>query len=271
MTKSTCWVICAVVLLGCSKERRCKTLTDRGTSDVAKRVFHEAHCQGGGVTWAGLMGVVLTAHGRREPMTEPSKWSGDVSRLTLLEGGTAIVSIDEEGSSARLCTDHEPLAKAAFARLDELNRDEAELRAALAKADPLSVECFSRPIVLPTETETETAPAPDPVSPNELTALLTTERVWCDPSGDLQVADRRVPVAEVTRLGRLEFELDGGGRHTFEGREVPLKWHLMSDGRVELQSHGLHHLSIVDAAFSITLIDREVHHFRLRRGADCRR
>ena len=108
----------ALLFAACSKhERQCFTVAVDDNSEQTNALFEARDCQGGGVTWAGL----LTQFARQR--------------------GSTRFTIDEEGDAAQFCTDAKDLHDAARAEVARLNADLKALRAALDSADALEVEC----------------------------------------------------------------------------------------------------------------------------------
>jgi hypothetical protein len=119
---------------------RCFSVRADQNSAVARAVFDEKHCQGGGVTWAAIVRVLLKRRGRSEPVLEPTPgWSGDVHTLTW-DGGSTRWSLDDEADNALFCADSARLVKEVEAQLKTLNSEKAALEDALAAANPLELE-----------------------------------------------------------------------------------------------------------------------------------
>lgn len=135
-------LISALLLLttatGCEKRIACFDADVVNNSATTKRVFEQRHCQGGGVTWAGIFEVIVARKGRVTATTMPSPgWTGSVYMLN----GETRFAIDEEGDAARFCSDDPALLSWMRGEHARLNADGAALLQALHSAPALRVEC----------------------------------------------------------------------------------------------------------------------------------
>lgn len=111
-------------------------------SPSTRRVFRARQCQGGGVTWAAVMDVLLQKRGSGRRVEEPLPgWTGDVRALSW-KGKTVRVAIDEEGDSARFCTDSNQLLADIRSDVARVNANPAELEHTMEEANPRALECF---------------------------------------------------------------------------------------------------------------------------------
>ncbi len=112
------------------------------SSSSTRAVFAAKHCQGGGVTWAGILGVLTKRRGTSRPIEEPTPgWTGDV-RILSWDGGAARIGIDDEADAARFCTDSPKLLASMRRDVERLNADRAELERAIGEAHLLALECL---------------------------------------------------------------------------------------------------------------------------------
>lgn len=220
---------------------RCFSVRADQNSEATRGVFDEKHCQGGGVTWAGIVRVLVERRGRSEPVLEPTPgWSGDVRTLTW-DGGSTRWSLDDEGDEALFCADSARLVKEVEAQLKTLNSERAPLEDAMAAANPLELECLpagaSAAEVL-ARLEPPPPPSPAEVSARQaslagLRAALERQRTWC--------FDARGSVSG----GKGGFTLHPDGRATTFGDGQPVgegRWRFEDDGRLELITpRHLHH------------------------------
>ncbi len=127
-----------LTLASCAKKpapRACFDATTSTTSETTREVFTRRDCQGGGVTWAGILQVLVKREGAPQPATEPG-WTGDVKAMN---GG--LLSIDEEGDAARFCTNVPALLQRVRGEVDRLNADPKALEKAMAETTALELEC----------------------------------------------------------------------------------------------------------------------------------
>ncbi len=126
-----------LTLTSCSKPapRACFDITTQTTSKTTREVFTRHGCQGGGVTWAGILQVLVKREGSPQPAFETG-WTGDVKAMN---GG--LLAIDEEGDAARFCTNVPVLLERVRGEVDRLNADPKALEKAMAETTALELEC----------------------------------------------------------------------------------------------------------------------------------
>lgn len=220
---------------------RCFSVRADQNSAVTRAVFDEKHCQGGGVTWAGIVRVLLKRRGSSQPMLEPTPgWSGDVHTLTW-DGGNTRWSLDDEGDGAVFCADSARLVQEVEAQVKSLNSEKAALEDVMAAANPRELECL--PSGISAAELLALLKPPPPLSPAEvsarqsslarLRAALERQRTWC--------FDARGSVSG----GKGGFTLHPDGRATTFGDGQPAsegRWTFEDDGRLELLTpRHLHH------------------------------
>jgi hypothetical protein len=227
---------------GASGTPECFSVTAESTSASARSIFAAKRCQGGGVTWAGILNVLVQRRGETRAVEQPtSGWTGDV-RILSWKGGTARFAIDDEGSAALFCSDATDLLNDIRSEAKRLNESSAELARAMAETDPESLECFPEGLA-PGELLKRASPPP-PISPAEagaraeslarLRALLSEQHTWCWTPG----AARFTP-------WKGAFSLDVDGRVTEPGKTGPSSvgsWSYEEDGRIQVLLPGsIHH------------------------------
>jgi hypothetical protein len=121
------------------KAPRCFDVVVRDNSPSTRKVFSAKRCQGGGVTWAAILGVLIQLRGPSKAI-ESAGWTGDV-RTLFWNGKTVRVAIDEEGDRARFCTDSGQLLGDVQNDVARLNANPEDLERAMGEADPLALEC----------------------------------------------------------------------------------------------------------------------------------
>ena len=127
-----------LTLTNCARKpapRACFDVTTKTTSETTREVFTRRDCQGGGVTWAGILGVLVKREGAPQPAME-AEWTGDVQAMN---GG--LLSIDDEGDAARFCTNVPALLQRVRGEVDRLNADPKALEEAMAETTALELEC----------------------------------------------------------------------------------------------------------------------------------
>ena len=100
------------------RKSRCFDATPDNTSAKARALFEARHCQGGGVTWAAILGTLAR---RSNPK--------------------ARFSVDDEADAARFCSDDAQLLAAVRRDYATINRDVAELRRVMAQTSADELEC----------------------------------------------------------------------------------------------------------------------------------
>jgi hypothetical protein len=146
---SAALLVCvACVGSGCARrkvteaKRQCFDVVAQESTASTRAVFEAKRCQGGGVTWAGILGVLIKRRGVSVPIEDVTAgWTGDVRTLRWA-GGVTRVAIDEEGDAARFCADSQRLVEETRSDVKRLQGDGAELARVMAEADPLALECF---------------------------------------------------------------------------------------------------------------------------------
>jgi hypothetical protein len=134
----------------------CFDATPANTSASTKKVFAARHCQGGGVTWAGILEVLARRRGSVTAVETPTPgWTGAVYML-----GATRFAIDEEGDAARFCSDEPALLVSMRTEHARMNADEAALTRALNEAPALQVEC-SEPDGSPPKLPANMFPVPE--------------------------------------------------------------------------------------------------------------
>jgi len=218
----------------------CFDVVAKDNSAATRTVFAAKRCQGGGVTWAGILGILTDRRGESKPAEAPTPgWTGDV-RILSWDGRPTRIAIDDEGDAARFCADSERLVSDIRADIKRLNADPAELERAMGAADPLALEC------LPDGTSLETLlkgmTPPPPPSPAEararetsrarLRAALAKQRTWCWGKGGAAFGGKGGLTlhadGKATEFGNVDQARDG-------------RWTLRDDGRIEVIVPGGHH------------------------------
>ena len=127
-----------------ARSRRCFNIVAQDNSPSTQALFDARHCQGGGVTWAAIVDVLLRRRGSSQPVEEVTPgWTGDV-RVLSWKGGRTRVGIDEEGDAVQLCADSQRLLDEIQSDVKRLNALRPELERAMGEADPAALECFDR-------------------------------------------------------------------------------------------------------------------------------
>jgi hypothetical protein len=121
---------------------RCFDVTARDDSPSTREVFRAKRCQGGGVTWAAILEVLVHRRGASTAVEgETPGWTGDVRALSW-KGGTKVrVAIDDEADAARFCAGSDEVLAAVRGDVARVNASAAELERAMREADPLALEC----------------------------------------------------------------------------------------------------------------------------------
>jgi hypothetical protein len=123
------------------KRPRCFDVVANGNSPSTRKVFSAKRCQGGGVTWAAIMEALLQKRGPSKPVEEEMPgWTGDV-RVLSWKGKTVRVAIDDEGDSARFCTDSDQVLADVRSDVARLNANAADLERTMGEVNPLALEC----------------------------------------------------------------------------------------------------------------------------------
>lgn len=191
----------------------CFDVTAADNSPGTRQVFAARRCQGGRVTWAGILDVLAARQGHVEPVTAPTPgWTGAVYTL----GRRARFSIDDESGAARFCADDPELLAAVRREVARLNASPDALTRAMSEANALALECAQadgaapelppgspRP-ALPPSTLAETLAAAE-----RLKQALHKQPVWCFPADD-----------GASRTGALRFWPDGRVTWTATSGEV---------------------------------------------------
>src|SRR3954463_14675969 len=74
---------------GASQKAQCFSVTAEANSPSTRALFEAKHCQGGGVTWAALLNVLVRRRGATRAVEQPTPdWTGDVQVLSW-KGSTA--------------------------------------------------------------------------------------------------------------------------------------------------------------------------------------
>jgi hypothetical protein len=189
----------AISFLACNKDAArgksvgCFDATGAATSQGSRAVFAERHCQGGGVTWAGVLGTLLRRHGHVEPVPQPPPgWTGNVGTLNR----RALVSVDDEGGSARLCADDSELLGTLRSDYERVNADVRLLREAMNEASSLNLECWEAdggipelPSMFPAPVLPEAELRATQLRIQLLKETLRKQPLWCFP-GDGAFADQ---------------------------------------------------------------------------------
>ena len=125
-----------------ARSRRCFSTVAEDNSPSTQALFDTRHCQGGGVTWAAIVEVLLRRRGPSEAVEEVTPgWTGDV-RVLSWKGGRTRVGIDVEGDAVQVCADSHRLLDEIQSDVNRLNALRPELERAMAEADPTALECF---------------------------------------------------------------------------------------------------------------------------------
>lgn len=234
-------VLATAPLTGATPGVSCFDAVAARNSASTRSVFAARKCQGGGVTWAPILGALVARRGVVTPVRRPVPgMTGDIATLD----GKALFAIDEEADAARFCAHDPGLLNAIRTDYVRLNADAAALRQAMAEASPLAMECLDedgKPPPLP-------PPRPLPAPPKamasaaterlaRLKALIAREPSWCFADGDLQrragvlrflPGDRVVqtqrsgePIAQGTVLWPRETSGDDRVQIVFQPSRVP--------------------------------------------------
>jgi hypothetical protein len=177
----------------------------RDNSRGTQSLFDARHCQGGGVTWGGIIRAVAKRRGVEES-----------ERFT----------IDDEADAVRICADDRKLVQALKADYTRLNKDAAELARTMNEASALDMECLeadgSAP-KLPPLSQPPTLPpsraADVRASLQRLQDAIARQPLWCLPPQGLE-----------DRKGSLRF--DGNGAATLlDGSKLTMgSWSLPRAG-----------------------------------------
>ena len=243
------------VLVGCARRTpptpdesrpRCFDVVVGDNSPSTRRVFGAKRCQGGGVTWAAIIEVLVQRRGPSKAVeTETPGWTGDVRALSW-KGKTVRVAIDDEGDSARLCSDSDQVLAEVRSDVARLNASAAELERAMSEANPLALECFPDDASVSTLLKgMAPPPAPSPAearareaSLGRLRSTLAKQRTWCWRKSGAAFGGKGGftlhPDGSVTDFGA--DGVSGAGR-----------WHFEDDGRIEVVDGGLHHFDVGDS------------------------
>jgi hypothetical protein len=206
MRPKVCLVVPVVLALAtgshAAPRHHCFDVTVSANTPSTRAVFSQRHCQGGGVTWAGLLQVLARRMGRVVPLDDEQApgWTGAVSTL-----GGAHFSVDDEGDAAQFCSDDAELMKKIRDGYERLNRDGAELRRAMSETSALELECLEADGGVPAMPP----PFPSPQLPaaevarnrsaaERLKQTLRAQPIWCFAPGNLEKAS-----------GALRFLPDG--------------------------------------------------------------
>lgn len=228
-----------LTLASCAKKpapRACFDVTVETTSATTREVFTRRGCQGGGVTWAGVLRALVRREGSPQPALD-TRWTGDVQTMN---GG--LLAVDEEGDAARFCTNQPALLQRVRGEVDRLNADPKALEKAMAETTALELECegeddealaqINQPYPVP-------VPGDDTLAYREgqqpVEAVLHGQPNWCWPTRSLGGSS-----------GMLRFEPDGGITHReLDGGTSNGRWRLAVDGRLEaMLPRGLHQFDV---------------------------
>ena len=238
------------VLLGaCNKPAAsarvtCFSVEAAKNSPPTRALFGSRRCQGGGVTWAGILGVLASRRGRVEPVVEPTPgWTGSVSTLN----GRTRFSIDDEGDQALFCSADAQLLHAVQEEYRRLNADSAALERARAQTSALSLECLEADGGVPALPRLVPPPLPAQATAAaraELERLRLTvlrEPSWCFPTGDVQGHTGALRLmADGTAI-----HVPGPGKPSREGRwSFPRAVETTGDTRIEVDAGILLHLNV---------------------------
>ncbi len=260
--KSSIWLVSAVLALSCAesdgkpsggaaaskaptvaRKPLCFDVVASTNSSSTQAVFRAKKCQGGGVTWSGLLGVLVDRRGDSQSAgADTAGWTGDVRELTW-KNSSVRVGIDDEADAARFCTDSQALLDAIQSDVRELNVDAAKLEGAMAQAHPLASECAPDAATMAALMR-NLDPVP-PISPAEtqfraaslarLRDVLAKERTWCWRKSGVSFGG----------MGGLTLHADGKAT-AFGNSNAPQsgKWTFEDDGRVQVLAGGLHHFDV---------------------------
>ena len=225
----------------------CFDATTRDTSAAARAVFAERHCQGGGVTWAGLINVLVQRRGSVAPVLEATPgWTGGVSTLN----GRARFSIDDEADSARFCTDDAELLADVRQDYERLEADQAFLRKAMSEAPPLALECLDVDGGISALLDLVPLPGLPPdqartvgASVVRLRETIRKQPAWCFPGG--QAFDGSTGALRFTPDDRVVYTPSKGAAP----REGTVTWPRdgSGDDRVQITEPTLLHLDVSDS------------------------
>lgn len=206
------FVVLLLLLAGCTKKpapRSCMDVTTVTTSASTRAIFEQRQCQGGGVTWAGILRVLAKREGSLEP------------EFTL----------DDEADAARFCGPSS-LVEKLRGEVVRLNADPKALELAMAETTAEELECE--------DAEVPRVPAPviSPEAAKRIESALEKQRTWCWRAGSITRAE-----------GKLRFEVDGGVTHTaLDGGLANGRWRFEPEGRIEVVTPGNeHHFEVEDS------------------------
>src|SRR6185437_8817932 len=166
----------------------CFEVTAADNSPKTRELFAARRCQGGGVTWAGILDVLAARQGHVEPVTAPTPgWAGAVYTLNR----RTRFSIDDESGAARFCADDRQLLATMRREVARLNAAPDALTRAMGQASALALECFESDGAAPTLPPTNPLPALPPAMAAEthaaaerLKQALHEQPVWCFAADD---------------------------------------------------------------------------------------
>jgi len=170
--------------------RECFDVRASRNGRTTRAVFASRSCQGGGPTWAAILGVLIRRRGRVEPVhTPPPGWLGNVKLLN----GKTLVSVDDEADGALVCTNDAEVLAALRADYAHVNDDATAIRKAMSESTALELECFEEdgsrprlPIATPPPKRPAHLLAAEDAERKRLKATLQKQPTWCFPPHDLE-------------------------------------------------------------------------------------
>jgi hypothetical protein len=189
----------------------CFDATATHNSRQTRAVFAARHCQGGGVTWAPILGALARRQGSVAPVRDQTPgWTGAVYTLN---GGTRF-SVDEEGDAARFCAADRGLTTSVRRAYERLNADAGELRRAMTEASALEMECLEADGTVPRVPKFDRLPslpleelAATRGSRERLKRALERQPSWCFPPHEIE---NRHGLLRFLSAGRVELIGDDG-------------------------------------------------------------
>lgn len=247
-------VFAIFVLSACSKKAPAKAsppvcfdATAEDLSAGTQAVFEARKCQGGGVTIAGLLDVLMQRRGRIDAVLEPTPdFTGSVSTLD----GHSRFAIDDESDDARFCTDDPDLLGAVRRDYEKLNADPQLLTTAMNETSPLALECLGNidpaailsnlgpPPTLPTEQSRAVN-----ARISQLKDAIRKQPLWCFPGkGSFDDATGALHFISENRVAYISAK-------GATPRESTVTWPHDGDGdpRLEIDAPMVIHLDIDDA------------------------
>jgi hypothetical protein len=209
--RSIAFVVVGACAQAASAQPHCFEVTVSNNSRQTSAVFAARHCQGGGVTWAPILGALARRQGSVAPVVDATPgWTGAVYTLN----GRVRFSVDEEGDAARFCAGDRGLATSLRRAYQRLNTDADELRKAMTEASALEMECLEADGTVPQVPKFDRLPSLPPeelaatrASRERLKRALERQPRWCFPAHEIE---NRRGLLRFMSEGRVELLGDDG-------------------------------------------------------------